>query len=155
MKKEILISVLIGLTLGLIITYGVYRFRSSANNTPATSLETVVATTPSPDIESSSVISIHNPPNGAVLNNTALTVTGNTIADAYVVLFVNDTEHISTADDAGNFSFQTKLVTGPNILRVHVVEESGTTTVAERSVIVTPAESAAATPSAEVAETEE
>lgn len=140
MKKEILISVLIGLTLGLIITYGVYRFRSSIADTPTNSLQEVASTTPTPELETSSVISVHNPQDGSVLSGTDLTVTGSTIANAYVVLFVDDTEIISNSDDAGNFSFQVKLATGPNILRLHVVNESGVTTVVERTVIVSPTE---------------
>ncbi len=155
MKKEILISVLIGLTLGLIITYGVYRFRSSMNTKPATTLKEVATTTPSPEIETSSIVSIHNPQDGSVLSETALTVTGNTIPESYVVLFVNDTESISTADSAGNFSFQAKLASGPNILRIHVVDETGKTTVVERSVIVIETDTSVATQSSKTDSDEE
>lgn len=155
MKKEVIISVLIGLSLGLIITYGVYRFRSSLTEKPTTTLD-LVSTSPSPELEVASIISLHNPQEGSVVTEPKLTVTGSTLPDAYVVLFVNDEESVSNSDGAGNFSFQATLTKGANILRVHVVNESNTVTVLERSVIfVDPTSSSTATDSAKPTATED
>jgi hypothetical protein len=88
MKKEVLLAVMIGLTMGLLITYGIYRVQSAMNQPPATDvLETTVETdqTPAP-----TVIALHSPEQGVVQINQELIVTGTTIPDSAVVIFVND-----------------------------------------------------------------
>lgn len=136
MKKEVILAVLIGLSMGLFITYGVYRFRTSLTENPTTDLEE--ATEPSPATASDpALIAIHNPENGTVQTENETTVTGTTSENAHVVLFVNDKDYISTSDATGNFTFTVDLEDGTNILAIHVLNETGTTAVDERIVIVT------------------
>jgi len=149
MKKEMIIAIVIGFLLGLVITFGVYRLRvaKTRHNTPAV---------PSPSVSASpvvdSLISIHNPEEGTIQEEKSLTVTGGTIPDSYVVLFVNNTEYIRQSDESGNFSFDVELAEGSNLLTVTVLTDDGQVITKERTVIVTnvynapPTESA--TPSA-------
>lgn len=135
MKKEILIAIFVGLSMGLIITFGIYRVTNSITQRPLTDLtppldEPLVTTSPT-------VLALHSPEDGLVQEENALTVTGTTIPQTYIVLFVNDVDYISTSDESGNFSFKATLVDGPNIIRVHVINDDGSTIVEERAVIVT------------------
>ncbi len=135
MKKEVILAILIGLGMGLFITYGVYRFRTSLSETPTTDLE--LATEPSPATTSDpALIAIHNPENGTVQPGSETTVTGTTSENAHVVLFVNNDDYISTSDATGNFSFSVELEDGVNVLSVHVLDETGTTATDERVIIV-------------------
>lgn len=149
MKKEMFIAIFIGLTLGLIITYGVYRMRvaflrGSDNVTTSTTPDP----SPTPDTTS---LTIFSPEDGSIQTQKELTVSGTTLPNAYLVLFVNNEDYISTADQSGNFSFNVILEDGGNILKIHTIDGNGTTTTVQRTVIVqstaTPAATASAKPS--------
>lgn len=152
MKKEVLIAILIGFSLGLTITYGVYRVRLAMQEEPP-SIEQIVNATPTPSSEAQSIIAIHNPENGRVQTETSTTVAGTTLPNAFVVLFVNNDNYIQTSDATGNFSFEVPLVNGGNVLTTHVVNEDGQSVSVERTIVVTSVYSSdgasQATPSAE------
>lgn len=138
MKKEVILAILIGLGMGLFITYGVYRVRTSISTPPVTDLEEATEASPT-TTATPALIAIHNPEHGQVQSESSTTVTGTTTENAYVVLFVNDSDYISTADETGNFSFEVELKDGPNYLTVHVIHNDGTTAQDERVVIVSSA----------------
>lgn len=133
MKKEVVFAVLIGLIMGLIITYGVYRVQTSFKKGTT---EVLGTPSPTPDSDSASIISLHSPEDGIVQSESTTTVTGTTIANAFIVVFVNNAEIITTADETGNFSVAIDLEPGPNVIKVHVVDESGNTYIQERLVVV-------------------
>jgi len=137
MKKEMIISVLVGLFFGLVIVYGVYTAQSSLSKPGQTTEKLEV----SPSIEAADEIdgnlSIHSPEDEIIVNEPTITITGTTIADSYVVIFVNDEESITNADESGNFSIKSELELGSNIIEVHVIDEDGKTMVKERTVIYT------------------
>lgn len=135
MKKEVLIAVFVGLSMGLIITFGIYRVRTSLTDTPNQDLksdqeETTATATPT-------ILALHSPDDGSVQTETETTVTGTTISNTFVVLFANDEDYITTSDESGNFSFKIELEEGINVLRVHVLDDTATTSVEERLVVVT------------------
>lgn len=135
MKKEMLIAIVIGFLLGLIITFGVYRLRVAANRKMSTPI-------PSPTMSASptttdSLVTIHSPAEGAIQEEKSATVTGSTIPDSYVVLFVNNTEYIRQSDESGNFSFDVELADGSNLLTINVLTDDGQVITKERTVIVT------------------
>lgn len=161
MKKEVILAILIGLGMGLFITYGVYRVKNSITTPPITDLED--ATDPTPTTTATpALIAIHNPENGLVTTETEITVTGTTTENAHVVLFVNEVDYISTSDETGNFSFEVSLSQGVNYIQVYVITIDGTTAVDERVVVVSSAlaelesqEDETATQSAETTESTE
>ncbi len=139
MKKETAVAVFIGLTLGLIITYGVYQARSALQKKPVkpgTSAQVVSGSA----VESATTmvhgITLHNPQQGTVQKEKKTTVTGTTNPLQPVVLFVNDTEYIRESDDAGTFSFDVPLSSGGNILTVVTNDSDNTMRSLERTVIV-------------------
>lgn len=133
MKKEVLIAIFVGLSMGLIITFGVYRVMSSITEKPVAEFvqetQTEVTATPT-------VLALHSPEDGIIQTETDLTVTGTTIANSFIVVFVNDEDYISTSDESGNFTIKVELETGENIIRVHVVDVNVAHTVEERFVVV-------------------
>jgi hypothetical protein len=137
MKKEMIISVLVGLFFGLIIVYGVYTAQSSLSKPEQTTEKLEV----SPSIEAGDEVdgnlSIHSPEDETIVNEPIITVTGTTIATSHVIIFINDKESITNADDSGNFSIEGELELGSNIIEVHVIDEDGKAIVKERTVIYT------------------
>lgn len=139
MKKETALAIFIGLSLGLVITYGAYQARTALQKKPVkpgTSAQ--VASPQAVDSAGASVhgITLHNPQHGSVQKEKKTTVTGTTNPLQPVVLFVNDTEYIRQSDDAGTFSFDVPLSVGGNILTVVTNDSDNTMRSLERTVIV-------------------
>lgn len=137
MKKEVIIAILVGLTMGLIITFGIYRVTRSITEKPLTDLNTQDLN--SEATATPTVLALHSPDDGTVQTETELTVTGTTIANSFIVVFVNDEDYISNSDESGNFAIKVTLSQGENFIRVHVLDQEGSATVEERIVVVSDA----------------
>jgi hypothetical protein len=156
MKKEMIISVLVGLFFGLIIVYGVYTAQSSLSK-PSKETEEL-GVTPSPETENGNGgnLTIHSPEDETIVNDPLTTITGTTLVDSYVVVFINDEELITNADESGHFSVEAELELGSNIIEIHAIDEDGKTVVRERTVIYTTkplVETIEETPASESAQT--
>ncbi|MCA9369574.1 MAG: hypothetical protein H6774_02895 [Pseudomonadales bacterium] len=155
MKKEISIAVLIGLLLGLIITYGVYRtqllFTSESQE-----VEQVIGS-PNPE-PTEQLLSLTQPENGTVQTNGDISIVGNAKMGSFVVLFADNEDYIITPEEDGSFHFSTSLEEGTTIIRVHAINSEGQTTMVERVVVIEepePSPSAEASPSATPSTTQE
>ena len=136
MKKEIIISVLVGLIFGLIIVYGVYTARSSLTQPTAT--QTTLTTSPSPNATAAqSQLVVHSPEDEIITDQSDLIVAGSTQAQTYLVVFVNEQAQIIEPDEAGYFSTEVELELGSNIIQVHAINEDSESLVEERTVIYT------------------
>lgn len=148
MTKEMIIAIVIGLAVGLLLTYGFYRARvfvTGEQTSPA------ATSTPLPSPSAVGTLVLISPEDELVLTDRNLTIAGTTLANAQVVIFVNDEESLTNADNSGNFSTERQLEVGSNIITVHSLNENGDATTVERTVIVADPEaltSEAATPSA-------
>lgn len=135
MRKEVILSVIIGLLLGLVITFTVYK----AKNMPEEISQ-------APEIEKPTVIpeaalnplnlTIHSPLDESVQTERETKINGTTLAYSFVVIFINETPIISKADESGNFSESVKLNDGANIINVYALDEDGQSSNARRTVIV-------------------
>ncbi len=137
MKKEMIISVLVGLIFGLIIVYGVYTAQNSLSKPDQTTQKLEASPTTEEEHELDGNLSLHSPEDESIVSESTMTIAGTTIAHSYVVIFINDDESITTADESGNFSIEGELELGSNIIEVHVVDEDGNIIVKERTVIYT------------------
>lgn len=134
MKKEVLLAIFIGLTMGLIITFGIYKAQTAVNQPPVTDALDV---TPEPKEEvAPTVIALHSPLQGTVQTNKDTIITGTTLPDSNIVIFINNRETITKSDKSGNFTLNTNLDNDTNIIRVYVVDEAGNSTMEERVVVV-------------------
>jgi hypothetical protein len=151
MKKEMLLAIVIGLSLGLLLTYGFYRARLAMTR-PRTQVNQV-STSPVPSPTASTDLVIISPADEVVQSERTTQITGTTRPNNFVVIFVNDEEQITQGDADGNFSIEADLETGSNVIIVQAIDEDGATTTVERTVIVatltgsTPEASASASPS--------
>ncbi|MBD3279588.1 MAG: hypothetical protein GF390_02650 [Candidatus Pacebacteria bacterium] len=157
MKKEALIAIFIGVALGLLITFGAYQLKKTdQNNTINPDLATTASPTPTIDISKN--LSLSNPLDNVIQSQRTITVSGNTLANNYVVVFVGNQEEIITADETGNFSTEVDLEVGSNVITVITINEDGNTVKLEKTIIVTDkfdqeSESAATTPASDSAQT--
>ncbi len=134
MKKEVIIAILIGLTLGLVVTYGIYRAKTSF--TQHTS-NRIAIDSPSPLASAHSSLTLLAPDDESVQSGTDTKVTGTTDPDAVVVILWNAHQKITTADKSGNFSVQLQLDQNSNIIVVRAITENGDVAEEQRIVVVT------------------
>jgi len=137
MKKEVIVAIFVGLSMGLIITFGVYRVKSSISEQPVADfiedLEEIEATaTPT-------ILALHSPEDKTIQTEKELIITGTTIPNTFIVTFVNNEDYISNSDESGNFSVKVELEDEENFIRVHVVDENSASVVEERLVVVSDA----------------
>lgn len=130
MRKEILLAIFVGMSLGLMITFGVYQGRQQSTikqNLSSNQAITEVESTGSATLaESESFELLINSPEPNLLTNEAeLMVAGRSTPNSFIVVFVNDQEFITTTDEAGDFSTKVELEEGGNLLLVTSVDEDG------------------------------
>jgi hypothetical protein len=135
MKKEIIIAILIGLSLGLFITYGVYQAKTGITNKVGQDQKTL-ALTPVPDQEFSGELVLNSPEDEIIQTEATTSVSGTTLANSFVVVFVGNDETITSSDESGNFSVEVDLENGVNIISVIVLDENGRSISTKRTLIV-------------------
>ncbi len=134
MKKEVFVAIFLGLILGLVVSYGIYTARKSLKDTQ-NKIEVTPEPTPSSGIHNS--LTLLSPEDESIQAVKEVKITGTTDADSLVIIFVNDKEYISNADGSGNFSLQTDLTQGANVIVVRTIDEDGNVAEEERTVIFT------------------
>jgi hypothetical protein len=148
MKKEVIFAILLGLSLGLIVTYGTYIARKSfthfSKNTASPS------PTPLASANTNTTLTLASPEDESIQAVKEIKVTGTTFPNILVVVFFQNDPQITRADSSGNFSLQGTLQNGANVISVRTIDDSGNITEEKRTVIftTTPLEDAPATASA-------
>lgn len=132
MKKEVILAVLLGLSLGLIVTYGIYRARRAFIHSP---LVSVSPTPTTPDASVYNSLTLASPEDETIQSTKEIKITGTTKARSIIVALVNTKEHITTADDSGNFSISADLDLGSNVITVRAIDEDGNVAEQQRTVI--------------------
>jgi len=136
MKKEALFAIIIGVLLGLGITYGIYQFRQRSSASTQTAETAEVTPQPTPATEK---LLITSPKDGAVLSETKIRLSGTAESDEKIVIFVNDKEYITQADDIGAFAQEIELDTGGNVIEVTAINATGGQKVQKFEVVVSTA----------------
>lgn len=130
MKKELFVAIILGLSMGLIITYGIYRAQQVDTRQQAATLE--IGSQEIADISDvQNVLTIDSPKDESVVDQQNISVAGQTLPGAFVVIYINEEPIITTADSTGSFSVTAGLATGANLISVHSVDEGGNEVVAE------------------------
>jgi hypothetical protein len=159
MKKEVVIAILIGLILGLIVTYGIYRAKTSLNS-GQDAASTTESASPEPSTGVHNSLILLSPQDESVQSTSDIKITGTTDPEALVIIFLNDKPQVIRADKSGNFSVQATLQQGSTVITVRTLDDDGNTAEQQRTVIFTTASleesptasgSGQATPSAKVA----
>lgn len=137
MKKEVLVAILMGMILGLVITFGIYQARNSlVPNATLSPLEGSPIPSPETANNAGSLV-ITSPEDQTITNNQEVTVAGTTQADSFVGITINDQAHLTTADSSGNFSIQDNLEDGSNVIQVLSINSDGEAVHQEITVIYT------------------
>ena len=132
MKKEVLIAIIVGFSLGLIITFGIYRAQKSLKER-AESKNTDQNTT---QIEGTANISlsITQPEDGSITDEDTITIGGISKKNALITIISSEDHQATQADELGNFSVEFSLDAGEN--QIHITSFSDDDTKQEKTISV-------------------
>lgn len=125
MRKEVLFAVIIGIFLGGIVAFGVWRANLAlvaqkkqvqTESSPAPKAEEVIA---------SSQLVITEPENNLVVSSDKITVKGNATPGAIIVILASSGETIFEAESSGNIEHEVELVGGVNKITVVAYDKDG------------------------------
>ena|SRR5260221_724466 len=136
MKKEVIFAILIGLILGLIVTYGIYRARTTFISVTGPHNQLNASATPEPSGSVHNSLTLVSPDDESVQSSRDVKITGVTDPNAIVIIFVNDRQRVTNADNSGNFSVSDKLDKDGNTIIVRTIDENGNVAEEKRTVII-------------------
>jgi len=128
MKKEVILAIIAGLTLGLIITAGIYTANRSIN-TQRAKKQLQALPTPSilPTAVNNKTISLTAPEPNDLFNEAETVISGIAWPNAVVALITETDVQMAAADNEGIFSFTTTLIKGFNEITIIASDETGLT----------------------------
>ena len=127
MKKEILFAVGIGLVVGLIITFGMYRARQAMTNSSTINDQlTRDLTSPSASTNTNGkdAFLVSEPQDESLVIDPNIRVSGQAFPNAAIVILTQDGETVGSADTKGNFSLPLTLQPGGNILTIRALSDT-------------------------------
>ena len=125
MQKETFFAILIGLMLGLLVTFGVYHFKiRHQEKQVAETEETITETTASPTPVRENLLSLKSPLDGLVTLSQKINVSGTFKPNAYVVESLGNYTKIHQLGDK-EFKFAHQISSGPNMIYVIGVNDDG------------------------------
>ncbi len=132
MKKEVLLAIIIGITLGLIIMAGV-KFNSiksfiTSDEKQATIADAVSPTptsTITPTPKSTYAISIISPENESIIETSSFDLIGKTSPLSTVVIIAEEDEIILQSGPQGEFETSVDLIGGENIIEITSYDSQG------------------------------
>lgn len=114
MKKEVLIAIIAGFSLGLIITFGIHTAQKSVKNRTTNAVDTKDNTGTTPN--QSHIIEVVSPRPNSVIDKDVVSVSGSTSPGSLLAIIATAGTSAVTADDNGQFSTKVDLDAGPNTL---------------------------------------
>lgn len=131
MRKEVIVAIVLGFTLGLVITFGIW----SANNAltqqkklarQETATPEMTTATPTATVNSSAFsLTIVKPENESISNTDKVTLSGTTSPNTKVAIMWETGEQILQADKNGDFDTDISLVNGINEIIVTAYSNLG------------------------------
>lgn len=141
MRKEVLFAIVIGFSLGLLMTFGVWTANKAMNQTQTKKEvpqeQTIV---PSPSQQNQLTLSITSPEDNTVSEEENISISGSTKAGAVVVVIYPEGEKILEANDNGQFSTSISLSSGSNDIEVSAYDKEGNKDTKTLSVVYSTAE---------------
>ncbi|HUV72084.1 MAG TPA: hypothetical protein VMW25_03675 [Clostridia bacterium] len=126
MKKEVVLSVVIGFGIGLVATFAIYYTRTSIKN--ASQIQSPLAlgeNQEQKEVSTTQVLSLASPLDQSISKTAKTTLSGTTTPSSWVAILTEKGEEIIQADKEGNFETEISLIGGENEIRVEAFSENG------------------------------
>lgn len=122
MRRELVWAIVIGISFGLIIAFGVWRINSSLNKSKSGFPET---TPDSQNPQTEFKITLNTPGENSVVTDTPVSVSGITKPLTWVVVSGESGDYILQSDEKGIFSQEVELTPGVNRIKITAFDPKG------------------------------
>ena len=119
MRKEVLLAIILGVGLGLVLTFGIWKANRALKEN-----QTTAGIFPTPAVSGESVeasgltLSILQPEEGDLAGKDKIAVTGSTSPGANLIILSDTGEQAGVADSRGSFETTVELIGGANDIKV-------------------------------------
>jgi len=138
MRKEIIFAIIIGLALGLLITFGIYTANKALKKKEGPQTITNTSPTPSPTALIPEIsLEITEPDDNRVFTKSEATISGKTSKEAILTILTEGNEYFSQADENGLFSKKITLIKGANTVKIVATDLLGNKTEKELTLVYT------------------
>lgn len=120
MRRELIWAIVIGITFGLIIAFGVWRVNSSVKPKGLN-----ITQTPQPKINSEFKITLNKPEQNDVVTQDSVTVSGITKPLAWIIFSGEDDDYMVESGNDGVFVQDVKLIPGVNQIKITALDPKG------------------------------
>ena len=127
MRKEILIAIIVGVIVGLGITFGLFTVRQRIfPNTTAREINSSREQnpTPTPTATQRNLV-IQQPENNLLTDQSSVKVVGRALPNSYITILTPDNEALTVADQDGDFAQDVELDLGGNRVTVVAIAPDG------------------------------
>jgi hypothetical protein len=119
MRKEVFIAIILGATIGGIVTYGVYRANQALiNKATGNNPQLLDLPSPPPITEANIDLNIISPQNSTVTDQDIISIEGKSIENAIIAISTDTQDFIIETDKNGLFNQEVELVKGANTIKV-------------------------------------
>ncbi|MBI2031831.1 MAG: hypothetical protein HYT08_04435 [Candidatus Levybacteria bacterium] len=125
MKKERILLSFIATLIGILVTAIAFYFYQSTKTTPASKGKTITIATPTPTPKPSIFLNILKPDDESVVSKKVITVSGNTAADATVIILTPIDEVLAIPTSNGDFSTTVDIDDDQNIIEITAIRPNG------------------------------
>jgi len=137
MKKEVAIAIVIGLILGLVVTFGIYTARRSSSSVQQSAEMLASANPDGPDASpTQNSLAISSPEDGLITSDKELQVSGTTDPNSFIFILFGTDYRIEKADGTGNFSTKIPTNPGPMLVIVRTLDDAGNSAEDDRSIYI-------------------
>jgi hypothetical protein len=151
MKKEVLIAIVLGIVVGLLITFGIYTANTALQRKSQKQQEQTTTQRGTDTNTQAGKIAVFSPEDNSIVATDTIQFSGTTTPNSSMVVFVNDEPYVTSSDATGNFAVELELEAGSNVITTIATDPNGIQEQEKRVVVFSTAnleESPTATPAA-------
>lgn len=126
MRKEIFLAIVVGIIVGLGITFGLFSVRERIfPNTTALEINSSRQQNPTPTPSTQRSLVIQQPENNLLTDQSTIKIVGRALPDSYITVLGQADEYIAIADKDGDFAQDIELELGGNQVTVIAISPDG------------------------------
>lgn len=127
MRKEVLVAILIGVILGALVAFGIWR-ANLALLPKKEAVQTEQQPLATQEEQKTSSLIITQPENNTIVSQDKVTIKGAASPNSTVVILTNLKDYVAETDKDGSFEQEIELEGGPNEILVTSYDEAGNET---------------------------
>lgn len=125
MRKEVVFAIILGISLGLILAFGVYQANKATNTAPKVAQNSNNPTPSTTPLPNDSLLNVVAPQDGQIYNSAIATVSGSTRADNMLTIISENDELFVKPNADGTFESEVNLDSGLNTIKVTALTPQG------------------------------